>query len=219
MDWVADREMAVYQTIFSMSSEASKLDRFERRFAWFRGRLDERREIWALFPPGWRVPQTLCLTFCKITKARRRAQRAPGGRHACCPCPATPLDVSSRPAPDALSHTALTCLSSPPRRHAPQAALKRILSDSEDVIASDVAPLLKTVVATNKFERDMAALFGGGKAQGGGGGGGADAQDEADELQVGDAAPWVLRGAVCLRCWLAFLLAAALCVGCWRLMR
>lgn len=50
------------------SADASKLDRFERRFAWFRARLDERRGVWALFPEAWRVPQTLCLTFCKITK-------------------------------------------------------------------------------------------------------------------------------------------------------
>lgn len=42
-----------------------------------------------------------------------------------------------------------------------QAAVKRVLSDSEEVVAEDVGPLLKAVVATNKFEREMAALFGG----------------------------------------------------------
>jgi hypothetical protein len=68
-----------------------------------------------------------------------------------------------------------------------QASLKRILSDSEDVIAADVGPLLKTVVATNKFEREMAAAFGGGGGAPGGGGAAAGAaeEDEADELQVG----------------------------------
>ncbi|KAI8462913.1 MAG: subunit of GARP complex [Monoraphidium minutum] len=130
MDWLCDREMTVYQTIFSMSGDAAKLDRFERRFVWFKTRLEERKEIWGLFPPAWRVPQTLCLTFCKITKA----------------------------------------------------CLKRILSDSEDVIAADVGPLLKTVVATNKFEREMAAAFGGGGAGGGG-------EDDADELQDIDNLP------------------------------
>lgn len=30
------------------------------------GRMEERKEVWALFPAGWRVPQTLCLTFCKV---------------------------------------------------------------------------------------------------------------------------------------------------------
>lgn len=109
MDWLCEREMAVYQTIFSMSGDAAKLDRFERRFAWFKGRLDERKEVWGLFPTAWRVPQVLCLTFCKITKA----------------------------------------------------AVKRVLSDSEEVVADDVGALLKAVVATNKFEREMAAMFGG----------------------------------------------------------
>jgi hypothetical protein len=70
MDWLCEREMTVYQTIFSMSGDAAKLDRFERRFAWFKGRLEERKELWAVFPTHWRVPQTLCLTFCKITKVR-----------------------------------------------------------------------------------------------------------------------------------------------------
>jgi hypothetical protein len=115
MDWLCDREMTVYQTIFSMSGglrgagspaagecvewnrllrerptpprpihptktancpfqhppgDAAKLDRFDRRFVWFKSRLDERREVWGLFPASWRVPQTLCLTFCKITKVR-----------------------------------------------------------------------------------------------------------------------------------------------------
>ena len=52
-----------------------------------------------------------------------------------------------------------------------QAALKRILSDSEEAIAADVAPLLKTVVATNRFEKEMAALFASPNGSGGSGGG------------------------------------------------
>lgn len=56
-----------------------------------------------------------------------------------------------------------------------QAAVKRLLSDSEDVVREDVGPLIKTVVATNKFEKEMAALFGGP--------GGAKDEDE-DDLQV-----------------------------------
>lgn len=87
------------------------------------GRLEERKEVWGLFPPAWRVPQVLCLTFCKITKA----------------------------------------------------ALKRLLSDSEEVVTADVGPLLKAVVATNKFEREMAALFGGKEAK---------EEDEDDGLQA-----------------------------------
>jgi hypothetical protein len=54
-----------------------------------------------------------------------------------------------------------------------QAAVKRLLSDSEEAVREDVGPLIKTVVATNKFEREMAAMFGGGAAQ-----------DDDDDLQV-----------------------------------
>jgi hypothetical protein len=79
MDWLCEREMTVYQTIFSMSGDAAKLDRFERRFAWFKGRLEERKEVWAVFPNHWRVPQTLCLTFCKITKVRDAASSSSVG--------------------------------------------------------------------------------------------------------------------------------------------
>lgn len=56
----------------------------------------------------------------------------------------------------------------------PQAAVKRLLSDNEEAVREDVGPLIKTVVATNKFEREMAAMFGGGAAQ-----------DDDDDLQVG----------------------------------
>ena len=54
-----------------------------------------------------------------------------------------------------------------------QAALKKLLSDSDTVVKVDVAPLIKTVVATNKFEKEMAALFGGGTLD-----------DEEDGVQV-----------------------------------
>jgi len=42
------------------------------------GRLDERKEVWGLFPTAWRVPQVLCLTFCKITKVRHQALEGTG---------------------------------------------------------------------------------------------------------------------------------------------
>jgi hypothetical protein len=71
------------------------------------------QEQWAIFPEAWRVPQTLCLTFCKLTRAH----------------------------------------------------LKRLLSDGEGA-PGDVGALIKTVVATNKFEKEMAQLFGGGLAGG-----------------------------------------------------
>lgn len=54
-----------------------------------------------------------------------------------------------------------------------KASLKRILSDSEEAVRADVGPLLKAVVATGKFEREMAAMFGGGQVE-----------ESEDDLQV-----------------------------------
>lgn len=58
-----------------------------------------------------------------------------------------------------------------------KAHLKRILSDEEALsgLRADVGPLVKAVVATNRFERDMATAFGGG------GGGGAGRQGGGEE--------------------------------------
>ncbi|GAX83739.1 hypothetical protein CEUSTIGMA_g11164.t1 [Chlamydomonas eustigma] len=133
MDWLCDREVTIYTTIFSMSGETAKLDRFERRFMWFRSRLEEKKEQWAIFPDAWKVSQLLCLTFCKITKAQA----------------------------------------------------KRIISDDEMEISTNIGPLINTVVATNKFEREMAVLFGGAA-------GGVEEEDDdeaasdADNLSAGE---------------------------------
>jgi hypothetical protein len=141
MDWLSEREVGVYTAVFSASAtDARMLDRFERRYAWYRQRLEDRRDVWAVFPASWRVPQTITLAFCKVTKA----------------------------------------------------ALARLLSDTPREAlagAEGVAPLIRAVVATNKFERDMAARFGGGGAGGdggedddggdGGGGGGPGGSDAA----------------------------------------
>ena len=47
----------------------SRLDRTERRYAWFKRQLRAKEEVWQLFPPSWRVPKMLCMYFCKITRA------------------------------------------------------------------------------------------------------------------------------------------------------
>eukprot|EP00798_Chlamydomonas_sp_ICE-L_P013815 gene13815-19731_t len=112
VDWVCEKESNTYQAIFSASSEAGKLDKFERRYLWFKSRLDEKRDQFGLFPENWRVAQTVCLEFCTITKAH----------------------------------------------------LARILSEEDAELRKDIGPLVKAVVATNKFEKDMAVLFGGGAA-------------------------------------------------------
>lgn len=35
---------------------------------WLLKRLEARKDIWAIFPPSWHVPQLLCIMFCNITK-------------------------------------------------------------------------------------------------------------------------------------------------------
>ena len=46
------------------------LERAEARYAWLRKRLKSRSSVWALFPPGWRLPQQVALSFCSITRAQ-----------------------------------------------------------------------------------------------------------------------------------------------------
>lgn len=78
MDWLSEREIAIYNSVFMMSGETGRLDKFVNRFAWFKQRQEEMKGQWAIFPDAWRVPQTLALTFCKITKAQvggRKAKR------------------------------------------------------------------------------------------------------------------------------------------------
>lgn len=65
MDWLCEKEMGVYATVFGGTSAmpdtaagpGSRLERFEARFAWFRKRLEEKKDVYALFPDAWRVPQ------------------------------------------------------------------------------------------------------------------------------------------------------------------
>ena len=45
LDWLAEREMTIYTTIFSMAGESARLDRFERRYQWFRARLEEKKAM------------------------------------------------------------------------------------------------------------------------------------------------------------------------------
>ena len=46
------------------------LDRAEARYAWLRKRLRSRASVWAIFPPAWKLPQLVSLSFCNITRAQ-----------------------------------------------------------------------------------------------------------------------------------------------------
>ncbi len=69
-DALCKREMGVYTQIFSTSGETAKLERTVNRYKWLLKRLEARRDIWALFPPAWHVPQLLCVMFANITKTQ-----------------------------------------------------------------------------------------------------------------------------------------------------
>lgn len=68
IDAVCRREMGVYTQIFATIGDTAKLERTVNRYKWLLKRLEARKEIWAIFPPGWHVPQLLCIMFCNITK-------------------------------------------------------------------------------------------------------------------------------------------------------
>lgn len=81
MDWLCEREMTIYRSVFMVSGETGGLEKFDRRFGWFKQRMEEMTGQWGIFPKAWRVPQLLCLTFCKITKAQ-----VSGPPRRCCCC-------------------------------------------------------------------------------------------------------------------------------------
>lgn len=68
IDAVCKREMGVYTQIFATIGDTARLERTVNRYKWLLKRLEARREVWAIFPPGWHVPQLLCIMFCNITK-------------------------------------------------------------------------------------------------------------------------------------------------------
>ncbi|GMH38305.1 hypothetical protein BSKO_06189 [Bryopsis sp. KO-2023] len=106
---VCDKEMSVYKQIYGTLGEVAKLERTDRRHQWLKKRLDDRPELWAVFPQSWRVPQLVSMSFCKVTKSQ----------------------------------------------------LAEVLDQVENM-RDNVAALLKAVVDTNRFEREMLARFGGG---------------------------------------------------------
>ena len=61
--------MGVYTQIFATIGDTARLERTVNRYKWLLRRLEARRDIWAVFPPAWHVPQLLCIMFANITKS------------------------------------------------------------------------------------------------------------------------------------------------------
>ncbi|EFN54878.1 hypothetical protein CHLNCDRAFT_23940 [Chlorella variabilis] len=68
IDSVCKREMGVYTQIFATIGDTARLERTANRYKWLLKRLEARKDIWAIFPPSWHVPQLLCIMFCNISK-------------------------------------------------------------------------------------------------------------------------------------------------------
>lgn len=67
---VCQKEVGVYQQIFSTTGETALIERAERRYAWLRRRLRAKAEIWAIFPESWRLTQRMCLLFAQATRTQ-----------------------------------------------------------------------------------------------------------------------------------------------------
>ncbi|KAI1105786.1 Vps53-like protein [Jackrogersella minutella] len=67
--WYVNTELREYRQVFRGNDEAGSLDNIGRRYAWFKrmmkGHEEERA---AMFPPHWRVGETLAMAFCDGTR-------------------------------------------------------------------------------------------------------------------------------------------------------
>lgn len=67
--WYVNTELREYRQVFRGNDEAGSLDNIGRRYAWFKRMVKGyEEEHAAIFPPHWRVGETLAMTFCDGTK-------------------------------------------------------------------------------------------------------------------------------------------------------
>ena len=67
--WYVNTELREYRQVFRGNDEAGSLDNIGRRYAWFKRMLKTHEEEHAaLFPPHWRVGETLAMSFCDGTR-------------------------------------------------------------------------------------------------------------------------------------------------------
>lgn len=141
--------MRIYQQIYGTVGEVAKLERTERRYQWLKKRLDDRPEQWAVFPSSWRVPQLVAISFCKATKSQL-------------------AEILDQVYPQSFDPCLVIICSGHTNFMAfivfGSSLLKRWLGCrfQGENLRENVAGLLKAVVDTNRFERDMLSRFGGG---------------------------------------------------------
>ncbi|KXX73539.1 Vacuolar protein sorting-associated protein 53 [Madurella mycetomatis] len=67
--WYVNTELREYRQVFRGNDEAGSLDNIGRRYAWFKRMLKTHEEEHAMiFPPQWRVNETLAMAFCDGTR-------------------------------------------------------------------------------------------------------------------------------------------------------
>ncbi|EAQ93512.1 hypothetical protein CHGG_01747 [Chaetomium globosum CBS 148.51] len=67
--WYVNTELREYRQVFRGNDEAGNLDNIGRRYAWFKRTLKTHEEEHAaIFPPHWRVGETLGMAFCDGTR-------------------------------------------------------------------------------------------------------------------------------------------------------
>ncbi|KAI0102711.1 Vps53-like protein [Nemania sp. FL0031] len=67
--WYVNTELREYRQVFRGNDEAGSLDNIGRRYAWFKRMMKGYEEEHAsLFPPHWRVGETLAMAFCDGTR-------------------------------------------------------------------------------------------------------------------------------------------------------
>ncbi|KAI1262870.1 Vps53-like protein [Xylariaceae sp. FL1019] len=67
--WYVNTELREYRQVFRGNDEAGSLDNIGRRYAWFKRMMKGYEEEHAsLFPPHWRVGETLAMSFCDGTR-------------------------------------------------------------------------------------------------------------------------------------------------------
>ncbi|GAW27027.1 putative subunit of vp52-54 complex [Rosellinia necatrix] len=67
--WYVNTELREYRQVFRGNDEAGSLDNIGRRYAWFKRMMKGYEEEHAsIFPPHWRVGETLAMAFCDGTK-------------------------------------------------------------------------------------------------------------------------------------------------------
>ncbi|KAI0436430.1 Vps53-like protein [Xylaria telfairii] len=67
--WYVNTELREYRQVFRGNDEAGSLDNIGRRYAWFKRMIKVYEEEHAsIFPPHWRVGETLAMAFCDGTR-------------------------------------------------------------------------------------------------------------------------------------------------------